>query len=223
MHFVVCRKLLIVNFKYTMTFRHLAFLGFAILVIAPFSYFIFWDDEKITNYPTKNKKVVAFGDSLVEGVGSTAGNNFVSVVGRRLGFEIVNKGKSGDTTETALTRVGDVLAEEPGIVIVLLGGNDVLRRIPKKETFQNLSTIIERFQGAGAVVVLLGVRGGILGDGYEGDYRALSKKYRTAYVPNILDGLIGNTKYMYDGIHPNDAGYSIIADRLVEVLKKLIR
>ncbi len=93
----------------------------------------------------------------------------------------------------------------------------------KKETFENLRTIIERFQGAGAVVVLLGVRGGILSDGYEGDYQELAKKYRTAYVSNILDGLIGNTKYMYDGIHPNDAGYSIIADRVFTVIQKVIR
>ena len=209
-------------YSFCMTARQLAFLGFAILLLMPTLYFVFIDDKKITNYPPKNQKVVAFGDSLIEGVGSTASNDFVSVAGRRLGIEIVNKGKSGDTTEAALARVDDVLAEEPGIVIVLLGGNDALRRIPKKETFRNLSTIIERFQGAGAVVVLLGVRGGILSDGYEADYNELSKKYHTAYVSNILDGLIGNTKYMYDGIHPNDAGYSIVADRVGSVLQKVV-
>ncbi len=206
-----------------MTPRQLAFLGFAILLLMPLTYFIFRGDEKITNYPTKNQKVVAFGDSLIEGVGSTSGNDFVSLVGRKLGIEIVNKGKSGDTTGMALARVDDVLAEDSGIVIVLLGGNDALRRIPKKETFENLSTIIERFQGAGAVVVLLGVRGGILSDGHEGDYSALSKKYSTAYVPNVLDGLIGDARYMYDSIHPNDAGYSIIADKVVPVLQKVIQ
>ncbi len=209
-------------YSFCMTSRQLAFLGFAILLLTPATYFIFRSDEKITNYPPKNQKVVAFGDSLIEGVGGTEGNDFVSVAGRRLGVVIVNKGKGGDTTESALTRVGDVLVEEPGIVIVLLGGNDALRRIPKKDTFENLSIIIERFQDAGVVVVLLGVRGGILNDGYEGDYHALAKKYHTAYVSNILDGLIGNSKYMYDGIHPNDAGYSIIADRVAPVLQKVM-
>ncbi len=220
-----------------MTPRQLAFLGFAILLLMPLAYFAFRDDVKITNYPPRNQKVVAFGDSLIEGVGSSPGNDFVSVVGRSIGVEIVNKGKGGDTTESALVRVGDVLAEESGIVILLLGGNDALRRGAvaskrltrhdpagsKKETFENLSTIIERFQGAGAVVVLLGVRGGILSDGYEEDYQALSKKYNTAYVSDVLDGLIGNAKYMYDGIHPNDAGYTIIADRVAPVLQKLLQ
>ncbi len=205
-----------------MTSRQLAFLGFAILLLVPAMYFVFQSDTIITNYPPKNQKVVAFGDSLIEGVGSTAGNDFVSVLGRKFNIEIVNKGKSGDTTVSGLVRIDEVLAEEPGIVIMLLGGNDVLRRVSKKETFKNLSTIIERFQNDGAVVVLLGVQGGLLSDGYESDYHALSKKYRTAYVPNILDGLISNTKYMYDGIHPNDAGYSIIADRVAPVLQKVM-
>ncbi len=206
-----------------MTPRQLAFLGFGILVVAPLLYFVFRSDVAITNYPPKNQKVVAFGDSLIEGVGSTAKNDFVSMVGKKLGIEIINKGKSGDTTETALARMGDVLVEEPGIIIMLLGGNDVLRRVPKKETFENLSTIIEHFQNAGAVVILLGVRGGILGDGYEKDYRNLAKKYNTAYVSNILDGLITKPQYMYDGIHPNDQGYAIVADRVAPVLQKILR
>lgn len=206
-----------------MTPRQLAFLGLAVLLLIPVLYLVLRSDEKITNYPPKNQKVIAFGDSLTEGVGSTAGNDLVSAIGQRLGVEIVNNGKSGDTTETALGRIQEILPEEPGIVILLLGGNDIIRRISKKETFENLSTIIERFQNAGAVVVLLGVRGGILGDGYEGDYHNLAKKYHTAYVSNVLDGLIGNTKYMYDSVHPNDAGYSVIANRVASTLKEVMR
>ncbi len=204
-------------------YRRILFVIFVFIAVVFIAYFFLREGETITNYPPKNQKVVAFGDSLIEGVGSTEGNDFVSVISRRLGVGIINKGKSGDTTGAALLRVDDVLVEEPGVVIVLLGGNDALRRIPKKETFENLGTIIERFQSAGAVVVLLGVRGGILSDGYESDYHSLSKKYRTAYVSNILDGLIGNPQYMYDGIHPNDQGYIIVADRVAEVLQKVMQ
>lgn len=206
-----------------MTTKQWAFLGLTVLVLAPVLYFVFRDDGDITNYPPKNQTIVAFGDSLVEGVGSTSGNDFVSAVGRTLDVGIINKGKSGDTTASALSRVDEVIAEDPGVVIVLLGGNDVLRRVPKKETFANLGMIIERFQSAGSVVVLLGVRGGILGDGYEEDYEVLAKKYHTAYVSNVLEGLLANPQYMDDSIHPNNQGYRIIADRVAEVLQKVIR
>lgn len=206
-----------------MTSKHFAFLGFALLVLVSFAYFIVYRDDEITNYPPRSQRVIAFGDSLVEGVGSIREGGFVSIVARRLGVEIVNKGKAGDTTEMGLSRVDEVLASEPGIVILLLGGNDVLRRIPKATTFQNLGMIIEKLQSSGAVVVLLGVRGGILGDGYEGDYDALAKKYHTVYVPNVLEGLIGNTEYMYDGIHPNDEGYRLIAERVAPALNSVLR
>lgn len=206
-----------------MTAKQIAFLGFAILILVPLAYFLFRGDGAVVNYPPKNQIVVAFGDSLVEGVGANGGGGFVSIVSSRLGIDIVNKGKAGDTTEMGLARIDEVLAEDPGVVILLLGGNDALRRVPKETTFQNLSTMIERFQAAGAVVVLLGVRGGILGDGYKEEYDTLAKKYHTAYVSNVLDGLIGDARYMYDGIHPNDIGYQMVADRVVPVLARVLR
>ena len=205
-----------------MTTRQWAFLGLAVLILIPILYFVFRHGDTITNYPPKNQTIVAFGDSLVEGVGSTPGNDFVSVVGRTLGVTIINKGRSGDTTADGLARINDVLTEDPGIVIVLLGGNDALRRVPKTETFANLGMIIERLQSRGAIVVLLGVRGGILGDGYAGAFEALAKKYHTAYVSNVLEGLITNQQYMYDGIHPNDRGYIIVAERVAKVLKTVL-
>lgn len=195
----------------------------AVIVIFSTLHFFLGQYENVKNYPPKNQTIVAFGDSLIEGVGSTPGNDFISIVGRNLGIEIINKGLSGDTTTSALSRINDVLTLEPGIVIVLLGGNDVIRRIPKDETFQNLERIIENLQNEGAIVILLGVRGGILFDSYDEDYKELSKKYHTAYVSNILDNLIGNQKYMSDGIHPNDDGYAIIAERVGPVLKKLLK
>ncbi len=197
-------------------------LGVSVATVFGVLYFVWGNSEDIPRVATENPKIVAFGDSLVEGVGATEGNDFVSVVARDMGVEIVNKGKRGDTTAMGLMRVDDVLAEEPSVVVLLLGGNDALRRIPKKTTFENLGAIIERLQNGGAVVLLLGVQGGVLGDGYEADYRALSKKYKTAYVSNVLLGLVGRAEYMSDGIHPNDRGYALIALRVVPVLAKMI-
>lgn len=197
-------------------------LGVGVVVVLVGLYFIFKDRESIPHVLNQNTKIVAFGDSLVEGVGSTKGNDFVSVMERKLQIEIVNKGHRGDTTADGLTRVDEVLSEEPGVVVLLLGGNDALRRLSKKTTFENLGAIIERLQSSGAVVLLLGVQGGVLVDGYEADYRALAKKYKTGYVPNVLDGLVGHAEYMSDGIHPNDRGYEIIAHRIIPILAKMI-
>lgn len=198
-------------------------IGIGIAALFGFGIFIFWPEATIKNYPSGGTTIVAFGDSLVEGFGATSGNDFVSVLSKQIGEPIINLGVSGNTTEMGLARVDEVLKQDPKIVILLLGGNDYLRRIPKERTRQNLATIIERIQAQGSMVVLLGVRGGILGDGFASMYEELSETYQTAYVPDVLDDLFGNNKYMSDGIHPNDAGYKMIADRVSDELQPLLK
>lgn len=180
-------------------------------------------DFEIRNYPSQGETIIAFGDSLVVGIGAQQGNNFVSVLSRQIGEPIENFGKSGDTTERALGRIDTVLERNPKVVLVLLGGNDYIQRVSKEKVLTNLGLIIEAIQDRGAVVILLGVRGGILRDGYKKDFENLAREYETAYISNVLDGLIGNPEFMFDSIHPNDKGNQIIADRIYPVLKKLIK
>ncbi|MEX0934887.1 MAG: arylesterase [Candidatus Paceibacterota bacterium] len=180
-------------------------------------------DREVVNTPPKNDTIVAFGDSLVEGVGATPGHDFISLLERTLDREIINLGKSGDTTESALNRIDEVLSYNPGVVILLLGGNDYLRQMPQEETEENLREIIGTLQREGVVVLLLGVRGGVLSDNYASMYSRLSQEYGTAYVSNVLRGLITNPEYMSDSIHPNDRGYERIAERVLPVLGGLYK
>ena len=71
--------------------------------------------------------------------------------------------------------------------------------------------------------MLLGIRGGLLRDEYQGDYQDLAQSLGTAYVPNVLDGLFGNSALMSDAIHPNDDGYQVIADKVEPVLLDLVQ
>ncbi len=198
--------------------------GSLVLIVLGIGYFLFRGGTEIKNYPSSGKDIIAFGDSLVSGVGATAEDkNFVSVLSQKIGKPIINLGVSGNTTADGLARLSELDKYRPKIVLLLLGGNDYLRKIPAETTFNNLGKIIENIQSRGAVVVLLGVRGGLLTDKFESEFEKLSEKYKTGYVSNVLSGLITNPQYMSDAIHPNDLGYSVIATRVYIELSKFLK
>ena len=86
--------------------------------------------SNITNFPPDAGPIIALGDSITFGVGATPGQNYVDELEKRLGVDIINAGVSGNTTRDALERLQrDVLSQNPSTVIVLLGGNDELRRV----------------------------------------------------------------------------------------------
>jgi acyl-CoA thioesterase I len=195
--------------------------GLVAILVALF--FIFSGKADIKNYPPKDGPIVAFGDSLVQGVGASNGNDLVSLLSAKIGEPIINLGVSGNTTAQGLARIDEVLEKEPRLVILLLGGNDYLRKVPLGETFSNLRRIITRLQSQGAVILLLGVRGGLISDKFDSYYEDLAEETGSAHVSDVLDGLIADQRYMSDAIHPNDVGYARIAERIYPVLKKLVQ
>ena len=202
--------------------RNKALIAFAVVLLAVFWYIR--ADVPEAARPTAGTSIIAFGDSLVAGQGATPGNDFVSLLSRRLGVSIINAGQGGDTTAAALARVdSDVLSRDPRIVIVLLGGNDFLRRVPKEQTFANLATIVERIRSRGAAVVIVGVNVGLWRDPYGDEYERLARRASAGLVPEILDDIIGDQRLMADSIHPNDLGYRIVADRVEPALRELLQ
>ncbi|MES2436882.1 MAG: GDSL-type esterase/lipase family protein [Patescibacteria group bacterium] len=197
----------------------------AVLLVG--GWFVFFRTEtqlaaSIRNYPSSGENIIAFGDSLVFGVGSENGG-FVQKLSDQIGQPIINEGVPGNTTEQALKRINSVLEQDPKIVIVLLGGNDALQKVPVSETFKKLDEIITKIEERGAIVVLLGVQGGILSDPYSDQFKELAKKHDSAFIPHILAGVFGNKEFMYDTVHPNDAGYQKIADKIKPLLQSLVK
>ena len=173
--------------------------------------------------PTSGTAIIAFGDSLVAGNGTSARGDFVSVLSTRIGVPIINAGRSGDTTGAALGRLqGDVLARDPRVVIVLLGGNDLLRGVPQAQRLANITQIVERIRGAGAAVILVGLTDTLINP-FGASLEDLADRTDATFVPGILDGVLGRHDLMADGIHPNNAGHRLMADRIEPALRELIR
>lgn len=179
--------------------------------------------SSIRNHPSSGTDIIALGDSLVWGEGADEGRDFVSLLSQRVGQPVVNLGNPGDTTAQGLARISQLNRYHPKIVLLLLGGNDYLKRVPPEETFANLGTIIENIQARGAIVLLLGIRGGVVVDHFKSQFETLRDTYHTAYVSDVLDGIFGHQELMFDEVHPNNAGYAKIADRIYPILAPLVK
>ncbi len=173
--------------------------------------------------PAATGSWVAFGDSLTEGYGASENGGYPALLGRELGVAIRNFGASGHTTEDGLKRLDEVAALQPRVVLLCLGGNDVLNHLPRAQMLANLRAIILRLQGEGSFVVLLGIRSASLRDQNESLFRSLARETGCYYIADLLRGIWGRPVYMSDAIHPNDQGYARIAERLAGELRPLLK
>ncbi|MFH1397751.1 MAG: GDSL-type esterase/lipase family protein [Candidatus Omnitrophota bacterium] len=178
---------------------------------------------KIANLDSNGKDIICFGDSITKGAGSTEGNDYPSLLSQKLNMQVINAGVDGDTTRDALARINeDVLQYNPRLVIVEFSGNDFLKGISPQETFDNLDRILVMIQQKQAMVVMAEVAAGHFGDKYLYGFKKIAKKRRALLIPNIMKGIFFDPSLKSDQIHPNDAGYHIIADRIYKEIKSLL-
>ncbi|WP_300668632.1 GDSL-type esterase/lipase family protein [Desulfoluna sp.] len=177
----------------------------------------------IRNAPPSKPTLVAFGDSLTFGTGGGQNGSYPSQLSVRLGREVINLGVPGDTTESAIVRLDDVVMYDPGVVLITLGGNDFKNGVESQVTFQNLEIIIGFLQAEGAMVILGGIDLPFWGQDFTRGYQKTADKMGAVLVPNIYHGIMGEPALMADRIHPNGRGYSKMADHFFKALKPYLK
>ena len=179
--------------------------------------------EIVNSTPRVSGPIVAFGDSLTAGYGAEGrGNDYPAVLSSLLSRPVMNLGVNGDTVASASTRIDELEALSPSVVILLLGGNDLLRRSNLDESFALLEAMIRRIQKGGALTVLVGLEGLPFLAPAGNRYAETAEKTGSLLVPDILKGILGDSALMADGIHPNAQGYAVMAERIADILRSYL-
>jgi acyl-CoA thioesterase I len=179
-------------------------------------------------------RVVFLGDSITAGYGVDAEQAFPAIVRDALANEgvqidIVNAGRSGDTTAGGLARIDWILQQKPDIVVVGLGGNDGLRAQDVKSSEANLRAIVTKARDGGAQVLLLGMLippnyGPEYTKGFREIYPRIAQEMNVPLVPFLLEGVGGEARLNQgDGIHPTADGHQIVAQNVLPHLRELLR
>ena len=171
------------------------------------------------------EKIYVLGDSITAGFGLNQEQAYPYLLSQKINLPVVNRGVSGDKTADGLARLSeDVLEEKPWLVIVALGGNDFLKKVPKIETEQNLREIIAQVQAEDAITVILGMNLGLFSDEYKELFERVATETGSYLIPQVLKGIIDNPKHrQQDIIHPNQLGQEILADKVAKSLEPLLK
>jgi len=177
--------------------------------------------------------ILDIGDSLTAGYGLPPEQAFPARLEawlRQKGTEarVVNAGVSGDTTASGLALLDWTLADKPDLVILALGGNDALRGIDPAAVRTNLDKIIQKIEAGGGKVLLLGIVappnwGEEYKDAFDRIFPDLASAHNVPLYSFFLEGVAMKPELNQpDGIHPNEAGVSVLVERIGPVVARLV-
>lgn len=165
--------------------------------------------------------VLAFGDSLTYGTGVSGEQSYPAVLSGIIGRKVVSAGEPGERTAGGLERLPGVLdAHQPRIMLLCLGGNDMLRKVDDAQIEANLRAMIETAREKNVAVVLIGVPRPALIGGTPRFYESIAQDFAIPFDGEILDTILRDNEFKSDPVHPNARGYHMLAVAIAEVLKR---
>ena len=165
--------------------------------------------------------VLAFGDSLTQGAGARPEQSYPAVLEGLIGRRVLRSGVGGEVSAEGLRRLPTLLDRyRPDLLILCHGGNDLLRRLDRRQLAANLEAMMAEARARGIEAVLVGVpEPGLWLDEGAALYRDLARRLALPYEADALASILANNELKSDLIHPNAAGYRVLAERLAALLR----
>lgn len=164
--------------------------------------------------------IMAFGDSLTFGSGAKAEESYPAILEQLIGRTVVRAGVPGEVTAGGLSRLPGVLDEHrPRLVIVCLGGNDMLRKVSPATIEANLREILKTIKARGADAMLVGVPAPGLITSAPKFYEKLAQEFGIPYESKIVTSVLYKPELKSDPIHPNAVGYRQMAEAIAGLLR----
>lgn len=183
--------------------------------------------EKLPALPS-GSVVLALGDSLTAGAGVSPEQAWPTLLAANTGWQVINGGVNGNTSGDALKRLPALLEEHrPALVLLTLGGNDMLRRLPPQQIEENLVRMIVRCKAVGAQVVVVAtplpsLTGAVLRNLSAPEfYRQVAAAHQVPLIEDAIAEVLSDPLLKGDQIHPNAEGHAILAMKIFDELRHI--
>lgn len=165
--------------------------------------------------------LLAFGDSLTFGTGTSADNSYPAQLQQLSGRRVIRSGVPGELSAAGVARLpGELDQHQPALLLLCHGGNDLLRKQSREQLISNLRTMIATARSRDIPVVLIGVpRPGLLLN-TDPLYSELAAELQLPLEADGLATILADPSLKNDAVHPNATGYRQLAERLLLLLQE---
>jgi acyl-CoA hydrolase len=168
-------------------------------------------------------RVLALGDSLTYGTGATPETSYPAALAAMTKWTVVNAGIPGELAQQGCARLAPLIEQHrPELVLVFLGGNDILRRGSIQALNDGLAHCADVARSAKVPMVLFAVPRFEL-TGFEDSpiFANVAKSSKVGFLTPQLGKLLGDDKLRSDQVHLNADGYSALAGNVASELRRL--
>ena len=167
----------------------------------------------------KNASILAFGDSLTYGTGTSRDKAYPAVLASLINRNVINAGIPGEASKKGLLRLPVLLERhQPELLIICHGANDILRKKDMALAKNNIQQMIDLARNKDIQVVLIGVPEFSLFLSTSPIYQALADENVLPLEKDIIGDILAQNALKSDQIHPNTQGYQILAEKIRDLL-----
>ncbi len=165
-------------------------------------------------------KILAFGDSLTYGTGANKGEDYPTLLSKLANINVINAGVPGEISSEGLVRLPNLLDEHtPDLLILIHGGNDILKKLSRSEQKNNLIAMIELAKARNIEITMLGVpEPGIFLKSAE-IYEQVATQTNVPIELSLLPDILSDNSLKSDIAHPNNKGYQKMTEGILEFLE----
>lgn len=167
--------------------------------------------------PIKSDTVVVFGDSVTAGIGEES-ETWPQILEREKAVRIEDHSRPAARVATVLNQVGETSLPD-GIVILEIGGNDVLGSTPVAEFRRDLQATLEQLDSPSRQIIMFELPLPPLSNSYGQVQRELASQYDVTLIPKrVFARVLAAENATLDSIHLSQDGHQLMAEAVWQVI-----